>query len=48
MGKEIVIFGDIEIEKGKFQHCKNLVLLEDVDIEKVQVCSMVSSDKKKL
>ena len=26
MGKEIVMFGDIEIEKGKFQHRKNLVV----------------------
>ena len=35
MGKEVIIFGDIDIEKGKFSHCKNLILLEDVDIEKI-------------
>ena len=33
MGKGIVTFGDIEIEKEKFHHCKNLILL-DVNTEK--------------
>ena len=32
--KKLLTFGDIEIEKGKFHHRKNLILLEDVDIEK--------------
>ena len=40
MGKEIVAFGDIEIEKGKFNYRKNLILLED--IKKIQVSNMVS------
>ena len=35
MGKEVIIFGDIDIEKGKFHHFKNFILLEDVDIEKI-------------
>ena len=34
MSKEIITFGDIEVEKHKFHHCKNLALLEDVDINK--------------
>ena len=34
MGKGIVTFGDIEIEKEKFHNCKNLILLEDVNTEK--------------
>ena len=35
MGKEIIIFGDIENEKGKFHYQKNLILLEDVDVNKI-------------
>ena len=34
MGKEIRTFGYIKVEKHKFHHCKNLILLEDVDTEK--------------
>ena len=30
MSKEIIRFGDIEIEKRKFRHRKYLVLLEDL------------------
>ena len=33
MGKEIITFGDIEVEKHKFYHCKNLILLEDIKIQ---------------
>ena len=40
------MFGNIEIKKLKFHHHKNLTLLEDVDINNIQVCSMVSSDEK--
>ena len=29
MGKEIITFGNNEIEKQKFHHGKNLILLED-------------------
>ena len=42
------MFGDIEIGKRRFLHCKNLILLKDVDIKRIQVSSMVSSGKKKL
>ena len=42
------MFGDIEIEKRRFLHCKNLILLKDVDIKRIQVSSMVSSGKKKI
>ena len=49
MGKEIIVCAKIEIKKRKFYHHKNLILLEDVDIDKMQVCSMVSpSEKKKI
>ena len=34
-------FCDIEVEKHKFHHRKNLILLEDVDTKKIQVSSMV-------
>ena len=35
MGKEIIIFGDIENEKGKFHYQKNLIFLEDLDVNKI-------------
>ena len=31
--KEIITFGDVEIQKGKFHHSKNPVLLQDGDID---------------
>lgn len=34
INKEIVAFGNIEIGKRKLHHPKNVILLEDVDIEK--------------
>ena len=34
MGEEIITFGDIEVEKHKFHHRKNLILLKDLDIKK--------------
>ena len=46
MRKEIITFGDIEIEKHEFNHCKNLTLLEDVDSDKILVSSMVSPGEK--
>ena len=46
MGKEIIVCAKIEIKKRKFYHHKNLILLEDVDIDKMQVCSMVSPSEK--
>ena len=33
MGKEIITFGNIEIEKRKFHHRQNLILLEDLDLD---------------
>ena len=33
MGKEIIAFDLIEIEKRKFHHHKNLILLKDVDTD---------------
>ena len=46
MGKEIITFGDIQVEKHKFYRPKNLILLEDIDIKKIHVSNMVSSSKK--
>ena len=37
MGKKILTFGDIEIEKNKFYRHKTPILLKDVDIENVLV-----------
>ena len=47
MGKDIM-FGDIEIKKIRFDFCKNLNLLEYVDIYNIQVSSMVSSGEKNI
>ena len=35
MTKEIIAFDNIEIEKHKFHHHKNLIFTEDLDIENV-------------
>ena len=43
MSKEIKAFGNVEIEKRKFYHHKNLILLEYVDIDNIQVSTMVFS-----
>ena len=48
MGKEIITFGNIEIEKRKFYHRKNLILLEDLYIDNIQASSVVSSGKKNI
>ena len=45
MDKEIITFGDIEMEKHKIQCCENPVFL-DVDTDKVLVSKNISSDKK--
>ena len=37
MGKKILAFGDIEIEKNKFYRHKTPIFLKDVDIENVLV-----------
>ena len=42
MGKEILTFGDIEIEKNKFYCHKTPTFLKDVDIENILVSSKIS------
>ena len=32
MSKEVKAFGNLEIKNPKFYRCKNLILLEDIDI----------------
>ena len=46
MSKEIIVFGDIEIEKGEFHNHKNLILLEHVDTDNMHVSSIASSIEK--
>ena len=48
MGKEILTFGNIEIEKNKFYRHKTPISLGDVDIEKVLVSSNISFGEKTL
>ena len=43
MGKEMLTFGNIEIEKNIFYRQKSPIYLEDVDIKKVLVSYKVSS-----
>ena len=47
MDKEILMFGDIEIEKNKFYHHKSQISLKDVDTEKILVFNKSSSGEKK-
>ena len=42
MGKEILTFGDIQIEKKGFYRHKTPILLKDVEIDKVLVCNKIS------
>ena len=46
MGKEILMLGDIEIEKNKFYHHESSIFLEHVDIENVLVSKKISSGEK--
>ena len=46
MGKEILMFGNIEIEKNKFYHHKTPTFLGDVDIKKVLVSKKISFSEK--
>ena len=48
MGKAILKFSDIKIEKNKFYHNKTPFSLKDVDIEKVLVSNNISFCVKKL
>ena len=45
MGKEILTFGDIEIENKIFYHHKSPIFLGDVDIKKVLVSNKTSGGK---
>ena len=46
MGKEILKFGDIEIEKNKFYNHKSSIFYKDVDIEKVLLSNKISPSEK--
>ena len=46
MGKEILTFGNIEIEKNKFYRRKTPIFLKDVGIEKVLVSNKISFGEK--
>ena len=48
MGKKILTFDNIEIEKNKFYHHKTPIFLGDVDIEIVLVSNNISFREKKL
>ena len=43
ISKKNTSLGNIEIEKRIFHHRKNLILLEDVDIDNMLIFSMISS-----
>ena len=46
MGKEILTFGDIEIEKDKFYYYKTPIFLDDVNINNILVSNKIFSDEK--
>ena len=46
MGKEILMFGDIQIEKNKYYCNRTPIYLKDVDIEKVLVSNKIYFDEK--
>ena len=46
MGKEVLTFGDIEIEKNKFYSNKTPTFLKDANIEKVLVSNKISFGEK--
>ena len=46
MGKEIITFRDIEVEKRKFNDFKNLIFKNDVNIENILVPSKIFSGEK--
>ena len=48
MGKEILMSGDIKIEKHKFYRHKNSTFVEDVGINEVLVSNNISFGEKKL
>ena len=48
MGKKILTFGDIEIEKNNFYLHKSPIFKKDVDIEKVLVSKKILFGKKNI
>ena len=46
MEKEILMFGDTEIENNKFYHHKSPIFLKNVDTEKVLASKKISSGEK--
>ena len=42
MYEKIITFGNIEIEKRKFPYLKSLILMDDVNIDKIIVSNKVS------
>ena len=46
MAKEILMLGDIEIEKNRFYHHKTPILLRDIDTEKVLVSNKIPFGEK--
>ena len=46
MDKKVIKFGDIEIEKQKFHQHKNLMLINNIDINKTVVFDKISFGKK--
>lgn len=48
MDKEIISFGDIEIEKRKFHYCEDPSDINNIDIAKLMICDNVFLVKKVL
>ena len=48
MGKDILLFGSIQIGKCKFYRHSSTIFEKDLDIEKVLVSNKISSIEKKL
>ena len=48
MNKVILIFGNIAIENCKFHYYKNLILIDDADINKLLISDKVLSSKSAL
>ena len=46
MGKELLLFGNTEIDKNKFYRNETATFLKDVDIEKVLVSKKIYFDEK--
>ena len=46
MNKNLIMFGDIKIEKRKFHGHKNPILIDDVDIDKKLISNKVSFSEK--